>query len=47
MPTECAELPLCLENVDNLFALYEVPRNLSSHLLLSHLTGKAKSNISS
>ena len=46
MPTESAELPSYLDNVDNLFALYEVPNNLRSHLLLSHLTGKAKSIIS-
>ena len=45
MPIDSAELPSYLENVDNLFALYEVPRNLRSHLLLAHLTGKAKSII--
>jgi hypothetical protein len=45
MPTDSAELPSNLDNVDNLFALYEVSNNLKSHLLLSHLTGKAKSII--
>jgi hypothetical protein len=46
MPTDSAELPSYLENVDNMFALYEVPKNLRSHLLLSALTGKAKSIVS-
>jgi hypothetical protein len=31
MPTDSAELPSYLENVDNIFALYEVPKNLRSH----------------
>jgi hypothetical protein len=46
MPADSAELPSYLDNVDNLFQLYEVPRDLRSRLLLSHLTGKAKSIVS-
>ena len=46
MPTDSAELPSYLNNVENLFKLYEVPNELKSKLLLPHLTGKAKSIVS-
>lgn len=46
MPADSAELPSYLENVDNLFQLYDVPTDLKSRLLLSHLTGRAKSIVS-
>ena len=46
MPSDSAELPSYLNNVENLFQLYEVPDELKSKLLLPHLTGKAKSIVS-
>jgi hypothetical protein len=46
MPRDSAELPMYLDNVDNLFSLYDVPNDLKSRLLLAHLTGKAKSIVS-
>jgi hypothetical protein len=46
LPQDSAELPMYLDNVDNLFEMYEVPTDLRSKLLLPHLSGKVKSVVS-
>ena len=42
MPKDSAELPAFFDSVENIFSLYDVPRDLQSKLLVARLTGKAK-----
>lgn len=42
MLRDSADLLMYLDNVDNLFRMYDVPIDLKSRLLPVHSTGKAK-----
>ena len=45
MPSESAEQPAYFDTVENVFAVYEVPKNLKAKLILPLLSFRAKSVI--
>ena len=45
MPTDVGQIPQYFENIKHLFDIYEVPADLRSKLLISHLSEWAKSLI--
>jgi len=45
MPTDVGQIPQYFENIEHLFAIYEVPADLRSKLLIPHLSERAKSLI--